>query len=147
MADSEENQENDIDTPADLIERWGGSPAAFAEGFVGAPTILLTHMTAIGDGNDGISTTEIIFIMQVMSFKWGEEPPFPSYRRIARRMGISERYSRRVARNLEEKGLLRREQRNDKTNKFHLDPLFKEISRIGLNIESENPLLDNKKDE
>lgn len=143
MADSEENH-GKVEAPAGLIERWGGSPSAFASGFVGVPTILLTHMTAIGDGNDGISTTETIFIMQIMSFKWGEESPYPSYKRVARRMGISERYSRRVARSLEEKGLLRREQRSDKTNKFHLDPLFKEISRIGLNIESENPLLDEK---
>jgi DNA-binding MarR family transcriptional regulator len=118
-----------------LIQRWGGDQSVFAEGFLGVPTILLQRMSDIGE--DGITPTEIVFLLQIMSFKWDEEDPYPSYRRIAEQMGISEPYARKIARHLEEKNLLIRRKREGTTNKFDLTPLFEALSEIGSEIEEE----------
>jgi DNA-binding MarR family transcriptional regulator len=86
-------------------------------------------------GGDGITPTETIFLLQVMTFKWDEEAPYPSYSRISDQMGISEPYARKIARGLEDKGLLSRMKREGTTNKFDLSPLFEELSEIGGEME------------
>ena len=102
---------------------------------MGVPTALLNRMSDIGE--DGVTPTEMVFILQIMGFKWDEEDPYPSYKRIAEQMGISEPYARKIARNLEEKNLLIRQKREGTTNKFDLAPLFEKLSEIGSEIEEE----------
>ena len=43
-----------------------------------------------------------------MEYKWDERAPFPSYKTLARRMGISDKMARRHAQSLEAKRYLRR---------------------------------------
>ena len=54
-------------------------------------------------------------------------PPFPGYRAIAERMGMSVPYTRKIARSLEDKNLLKRQVRRGQTNRFDLTPLFKRL--------------------
>lgn len=88
-------------------------------------------------GEEGITPAEVVFLLQVMSFKWDKEDPYPSYKTIAKQMGVSEPYVRKIARRLEEKSLLVRRTREGTTNKFDLTPLFEELSEIGSEIEEE----------
>ena len=62
-----------------------------------------------------------------MDFKWAANDPFPGYRTLAERMGISDKMVRRHAQSLEMKGFLQREQRPGHSNGFNLTPLFKAL--------------------
>jgi DNA-binding transcriptional MocR family regulator len=59
-----------------------------------------------------------------MEFKWDSNDPYPSYKVLAQRMGVSDKLVRRHAQSLEIKGYLRRKQRIGDTNLFDLTPLF-----------------------
>jgi DNA-binding GntR family transcriptional regulator len=68
-----------------------------------------------------------MFVMQLMSFKWTDKLPFPSYQRLAERMSVSDKMVRRYAQALEAKSYLRRKQRKNNTNLFDLSGLFKAL--------------------
>ena len=74
-----------------------------------------------------ITHGEAMFVIHLMSFKWGEDAPFPAYKTIARRMGVSTKTARRLAQSLEQKKYLFREMREATTNKFHLSNLIKAL--------------------
>jgi len=63
----------------------------------------------------------------VMVFKWDEKAPFPGYKKVAKRMGISEVYARKLARSLQGKGFLLRIPRVGQTNAFDFTPLFTKL--------------------
>ncbi len=67
---------------------------------------------------------EAMFIVHLMQHKWGEAAPYPGYKTIAKRMGVSDKTARRLARSLEEKKYLVREVRQANTNLFHLAKLM-----------------------
>lgn len=100
-----------------LAARWG-SDRLFDEGFVALPATLLRLYARLD-----LSNSELVFILQLMSFKWDENAPFPSYNTLAQRMGITPEMARRHAKSLEHKGLLRRVKRTGRSNAFDLQPL------------------------
>jgi DNA-binding MarR family transcriptional regulator len=59
-----------------------------------------------------------------MQYKWGAEAPYPGYKTIARKMGVSDKTARRLAKSLEDKKYLVREVRQANTNRFHLAKLM-----------------------
>jgi len=63
-------------------------------------------------------------VLHLMDFKWDEKHPFPGYKRLGLRMGVSDKMARRHAQSLETKGYLKREMRVGQTNRFDLIPLF-----------------------
>jgi hypothetical protein len=71
-----------------------------------------------------ITPVETVFVLQFMSYKWSAENPYPGYKRVARDMGITDVYARRIARDLEQKRFLRRVRRIGCSNEFDLNPLF-----------------------
>lgn len=71
-----------------------------------------------------------MFVLQLMVHKWDQNAPFPSYGTIAKRMGISVAYARRLARDLEIKGILHRTVREGMTNRFDLTPLFDKLAQL-----------------
>ena len=71
-----------------------------------------------------MTTLEAMFIVQLMTFKWDEKQPFPGFKTIGRRMGVTDTSARKYARSLEKKGYLRRIMRESQTNRFDLEPLF-----------------------
>jgi len=65
-----------------------------------------------------------MFIVHLMQHKWGAEAPYPGYKTIARRMDVSDKTARRLAKSLEDKKYLVREVREANTNLFHLTKLM-----------------------
>ena len=104
-----------------VVERWGGDESILSEGFVPVPTVFLRLAGTL------LTPAEALFVVQLMSWKWDADAPFPGYRAIADRMGVSVPYTRKIARSLEGKNLLRRQVRRGQTNRFDLTPLFKRL--------------------
>jgi hypothetical protein len=102
--------------------RWGGHTELFSDGFVGVPETFLTHYATLKPYS--LTVSEAMFVLHLMAHKWTPDPPFPSYRTLAKRMGVTDKMARRYASNLEKKGLLKREGRIGGTNAFDLTPLF-----------------------
>ena len=100
-----------------LAVRWG-STQLFEEGFVGVPAALVTRYAKLG-----LSTAEFVFVLELMVFKWNEQAPFPNYSTLAKRMGITTEMTRRHAKSLESKGMLKRLRRTGQSNVFDLLPL------------------------
>ena len=57
-------------------------------------------------------------MLHLMEFKWDSKEPYPAYKTLAKRMGISDKMARRRAQSLEIKGYLKRHIRTAKTNRF-----------------------------
>lgn len=109
----------------DLIARWGGKEAILSEGFVAVPTTFLKYF---GSLRPSLTPTEAIFVVELMAYKWDRRAPFPGYKALAKRMGVSPEYARKIARALETKGYLTREMRVGTTNRFDLLPLFDRLA-------------------
>jgi DNA-binding MarR family transcriptional regulator len=82
-----------------------------------------------------LTTGEAMFIVHLMDFKWGAAAPFPKYKTLAVRMGVSEKQVRRLAKSLEDKGYVVREARGGRrSNRFNLSTLF---AALEARVESE----------
>lgn len=114
---AQENRNSNPSPNRTLAARWG-SELLFEEGFVAVPAAFLRCYTQAN-----LSNSELVFVLQLMSFKWNENAPFPSYKTVAQRMGITTEMARRHAKSLEEKGLLKRVKRTGQSNAFDLRPL------------------------
>ena len=67
---------------------------------------------------------EAMFVVHLMQHKWGGDAPYPGYKTIAKRMCVSDKSARRLAKSLEDKQYLFREIREANTNRFHLTKLM-----------------------
>jgi len=105
-------------------ERWGHG-ALFNKGYVVVPTLFLRHYATLKPFP--ITPGEALFILHLMEFKWDAREPFPGYKLLGRRMGVSDKMARRYAKSLETKKYLRRRLRIGQTNRFDLVPLFDAI--------------------
>jgi hypothetical protein len=76
----------------------------------------------------GHSAGEALFVLHLMSFKWNRELPYPTYKTIAKRMGITDKMARRYAQSLDRKGYLRRRYQTKAANRFDLTGLFKALA-------------------
>jgi hypothetical protein len=106
--------------------RWGGDEELFKEGFLSVPHRFLRHYASL---EPPLTSGEALFVLQLMTFKWDEAAPFPSYDRIAKAMGVTHKMVRRYAQRLQRKGYLRREFQMRATNKFDLTGLFRALSK------------------
>ncbi len=107
----------------DIAKRW--TPILVEDGFTPVPLTFLTHYGAMG-----ITSAEAMLIIHLMSHKWDEKNPFPTFGRIATRMRISETAVRGHARSLEKKKLLKRITRPGRSNQFDLKPLFERLEKV-----------------
>ena len=94
----------------------------FAKGYVAVPTLFLRHYANLKPYS--LTSGEALFVLHLMEFKWDEKAPFPGYKTLAERMGVSDKMARRHAKSLEEKKYLKRKVRVGRTNRFDLTPLF-----------------------
>ena len=117
--------EQDTTPKRDIVTRWGGDAAIMSNGFVAVPVQFLMSYAAVKPYC--LTVPEAMFVIQVMTFKWDAKAPFPGYKKVAARMGISEAYARKLARSLEGKGFLRRIARVGSTNAFDFTPLFEKV--------------------
>ena len=115
-----------------LAARWG-SLRLFDEGFVGVPASLVTRYAKLG-----LSAGEFVFVLELMVFKWNEQAPFPSYHTLAHRMGVTTEMTRRHAKSLESKGMLKRLRRTGQSNVFDLLPLTTTLNAL-LELEQRIP--------
>ena len=77
-----------------------------------------------------ITPPEAMFIILLMSYKWDKSAPYPGFKSLAKKMGVTMTAVRGYARSLEkDKKVLRREIRVDDTNIFHLDLLFEKLEQ------------------
>ena len=109
----------------DIVTRWGGDQTIVTKGFVAVPVHCLLAFAAMTPFC--LTVPEQMFVIQVMAFKWDAKAPFPGYKKVAQRMGISEAYARKLARSLEGKGFLIRVRRVGQTNEFDFTPLFQKV--------------------
>jgi len=79
-----------------------------------------------------IKGPEVLPIVHLLRYKWDQNAPFPAFKTIAKKMGVSSTAVRNHARSLEAKGYLQREMQVGSTNRFHLSPLFTALEKLQL---------------
>lgn len=109
-----------------FVKRWKHQ-SLFARGFLVVPTLFLHHYAHLKP--HPLSPGEALFVLHLMEFKWDAKAPFPGYKTLATRMGLSDKMVRRYAQSLETKKYLRRVVRVGQTNRFDLTPLFDALSK------------------
>ncbi len=110
-----------------IAERWG-SDEVLHDGFVAVPIFFLKSYSLLKPYP--LTTGEAMFALQIMSFRrTNYSRPFPSYKTLANRMGVSEKMARRYAKQLEEKGYIIRIPRTSKTNEFDVSELLRVLAR------------------
>jgi hypothetical protein len=130
MATSSKKPGKKPDINRELAVRWGQHRCFFREGWVGVPVSFLRHYGNPAMPSSGLTASEAMFVLQLMSFKWTADAPFPSYHTLADRMGITDKQVRRYAQALEKKGLLVRSERIGTSNTFNLESLFTALHHV-----------------
>jgi DNA replication protein len=107
----------------EISKRW--TPDLVEDGYTGISGTFLEHYASLG-----ITSSEAMLIIHLISYKWDQKHPYPRFALIASRMGMTETAVRGHARRLEKKGLLHRIKRPGTSNEFDLSPLFKKLEQI-----------------
>lgn len=102
--------------------RW--TPALIREGWVPVSRTFLRNYSKL---EPRLVVGEAMLVIHLMDFKRDQRAPYPSYKRLAGYMGISDKMVRVHARNLEVKGYLRRLVRQGLPNLFDLSPLLTKL--------------------
>ena len=105
--------------------RWGNRESLFNDGWLSVPTRFLRRYASL---NPPLTPGEALFVLQLMTFKWDSAAPFPSYKRIADAMGVTDKMARRYAQGLQKKGYLFRQYQERAPNKFDLTGLFEALT-------------------
>lgn len=71
-----------------------------------------------------------MLVIHLMRHKWTSEAPYPSFKTLAKRMGVSPQAARIHARKLETKNYLKREFKTGEPNRFHLAGLFSALEEL-----------------
>jgi DNA-binding MarR family transcriptional regulator len=113
--------------PRSYASRWKHA-TLLQGGYLVVPTAYLRHYAHLKPYS--LTSGEALFVLHLMEFKWDADAPFPGYKTLAARMGVSDKMARRHAQNLETKGYLRRVMRTGQTNRFDLTPLFDALEKV-----------------
>ncbi len=92
-----------------------------------------------------LTTPEAMLVIHLLRHKWSEQPPFPRFKTLGARMGMTPTAVRNHARKLESKGYLHREVRVAKPNLFYLDGLFAALEKLRAEHLEEAALLNDKR--
>jgi hypothetical protein len=103
-----------------VASRWTHQQL-FDNGYVGVPTSFLQLYSKL---TPPLTTGEALFVIHLMSYKWTEKDPFPSYKSIADKMDVTTKAVQRYAASLESKRYLVRVPRVGSSNEFDLSKLF-----------------------
>jgi DNA-binding transcriptional regulator YhcF (GntR family) len=106
-----------------VAKRW--TPLIAKKGFTPIATVFLENY-----GKLGIAPAEAMLIIQLFSFKWTAESPFPSVTRLATLMNCSTRYVRKMCESLEGKGYINRVEREGTSNSYDLSGLLRRLEAI-----------------
>jgi hypothetical protein len=108
----------------EIARQW--TPKLKEAGFTAISNIFLQHYRDLLN----ITNTEAMLIIQLMYYKWDEKPPFPAFKTLAHKMGLTEQQIRVHALSLVRKGVMGKTPRLGKPNLFHLEPLFEKLEAI-----------------
>jgi hypothetical protein len=111
----------------EVSSRW--TPALSKEGWTPISDFFLDNYCKL---SPAIKGPEVLLIIHLMRHKWDENAPFPAFKTLAKRMGISPAAVRNHARSLEAKGYLVRQKQVGSTNRFELMPLFTALETLQL---------------
>ena len=107
-----------------IEERW--SPAVASKGFSAVPTVFLNSYAQLG-----ITPTEAMLIIHLMSYKWDNRRPFPSVAKLCAKLGLSDGQVRSILRRLEkEKKFVTRIHRIGRSNEFDFTPLIHALEQL-----------------
>jgi hypothetical protein len=109
----------------DVAQRW--TPTLARAGWTPVSDFFLDHFHRL---NPPITHGEAMLVVLLMRHKWDDAPPFPGFKSLSKRLGMSITAARQLARRLETKGFLIREQQKGETNRFHLQPLFQALEAL-----------------
>ena len=105
----------------DIQKRW---TPRLAESFTPVAEAFLKYYSVL---DPPITTAEAMFVIHVIAHKWTGKAPFPAFKTIAKRMGVTDAQTRNHARSLARKGYLRRVFRVGTTNLFYFEGLFQAL--------------------
>ena len=135
---AEQNQEKmakstpDISKKSNMTEaekKWGKKVIAY--GFCIIPSILLQAQRRLN-----LNSTQLMVLLQIADHWWhADAKPYPGKAEIAFRLNITERQVQRIIADLEKAGLVRREERTNKSrgrlsNYYHLDGLVAKLKEF-----------------
>lgn len=115
------------------------TPRLAEEGWVAVPALLLRHMARFpcSRGPDGLSPVEVLLLVQLLSFKWTSEAPYPPIKVLAERLGRTERSVYSILSGLKKKGLINwerglsgRDGEPGRANRYDLGPLFRALEQL-----------------
>jgi hypothetical protein len=109
----------------DVASRW--TPKLAQAGWTPISTVFLHNYTKL---QPPITSSEAMLICQLMTHKWDKDRPYPGFKLIAERMGITHTAARNHARHLEQKNYVKRIKRVGTTNEFDLSPLFRALEAL-----------------
>lgn len=120
-------------SPADRSIAHRLTPRLSEEGWVAVPALLLRYMGRFPcpSGATGLTTPEVLILIQLLSFKWTKEPPRPPIEMLAERLDKTPRAVSGILAGLKKKGLLKWERgARGRANRYDLQPLFTALEAL-----------------
>lgn len=127
----QDDQQESWDLPEDWLKQWAHRVLFdYREGkgrYLVVPLAVLEHGRKMGLGS-----SELLFLLNLMSFKWREDDPYPSFGTLADRLDLSVDRARGIAQDLEKRGFLERRPRSGQTSAFNVQPFLNQLAaRVG----------------
>jgi predicted transcriptional regulator len=117
------------ESKSSLEKRW--SKEVLEPGFTFVPSVILRAQARLH-----IDATELAVLLHLIDHWWEDDTmPFPSKKRLADRLGVSDKTVQRAMKRLEDEGLIKREARShasggQASNRYDLSPLVEKLKPI-----------------
>ena len=109
------------------------TPKLAERGWAAVPSYLLAnaHRIKPHTGARGLNSSEVLFLIHLLDFKWREKDPFPTMGTLATRMSMSTRGVRDIAKRLEDLKLIKRiKAPHGGPNRYRLTQLFEKLEQM-----------------
>jgi predicted transcriptional regulator len=103
--------------------KWPGS--LLAAGFVPVARVFLRNFSRLG-----LSASEALFLINLLDYKWGERPAFPSQRKLAADMQLSVFEVGSAIEALVEKGFLERVRVGESGEGYEFAGLYRHLEEL-----------------
>lgn len=123
-----------LDIDYRVQQRW--TPALAKHGFTPVASVFLSNYSKL---TPPLTVVEAMLVIHLMSFKWSHRAPWPSLTTLAKLLGCSDRYVRKLCSSLEGVGYLKRSRNGRRTNEFDLSGLFAALEKFQATQTPERP--------
>lgn len=110
-------------TDSELIAKW--SELVMEDGFTAIPNLLIDHLVDLE-----INPVELSVIIAIERHRFFRGTAFPSNQRIGDLLGYDPRSVSRITSNLHERNLLKKIDRQGRSNLYDFTPLVKELEHL-----------------